>query len=171
MAVSTLWDVLFNRIKKCTVVQCLQVLLLSHSSLSVCLPDNSSVPLASAQRLCLLYPVYLCSYSGKKQLDITCNKSNHPGPFWWHIQVHDFHFSVIFLFHITVHIWRKSGLVSAIYSIDCFTFTTRQSVLSIPVTNYNIQNNEHSKLICTVFSRWEALTLILMYFVYILIMK
>ena len=168
---STLRDVLPNRTKN--VVQCLQVLLLSHSfSLSVCLPDNSSVLLASAQRLCLLHPVYLCSYSGKKRLDIT-----HAVKMVILVHTDDIFksmifTSLIFLFHITVHIWWKSGLVSLIYrSIDCLTITTRQSVLSLTAVNYNSQSNSHSWLICTVFSRWEALTLILMYFVYILIMK
>ena len=38
-------------------------------SLSLSLTEYTSLLLASAQRLCLLHLVYLCSHSGKEQLD------------------------------------------------------------------------------------------------------
>lgn len=109
-----------------------------------------SFPLAAAPRLSLLHLVYLCSHSGENTVHNLEDESDS------HILsiFKAFYFPTFLPFccssYMMKRLFGKSDLETR-----CGYWFQLQSFMTMS----------------TVFCRWEALTLILMYFVYILIMK
>lgn len=121
---------------------------LSHS---LSLSGDTSLLLAAAQRLHLLHPVYLCFNSGKDWCNIPIFiLKTFTNRFWLH------NVSLPYYSSYMMRKWFGKSKMITLLSISCLNVITRV---------YNVWLDP------TVFYRWEALTLILMYFVYILIMK